>query len=226
MTAPPLPESPCLRVRLDYSTEAGTLAGSRFFLSYAGAAPTGGNCITLGTDIAAAWNTHLAPNINDQYSLTEVDVLDIASDSGLSGQWTGDDAGGDTSASLPGSLAVNVEFDISRRYRGGKPRMFLPSPGNDGLASINKWSDDFIAATNTGIAAFFTEIEALSIGAVGALAHVNLSYYKGFTNITNSSGRERAVPTYRNAALLDSVVGYACKAVVGSQRRRRTATSY
>jgi hypothetical protein len=214
-----------MRVRLDYTADAGTLAGSRFYLSYAGAAPTGGNCITLATDIAAAWNTHLAPQINDQYALTEIDVLDIATDSGLSGQWTGSDSGTDTSASLPGNMAVNVEFNISRRYRGGKPRMFLPSPGNDGLATINKWTPDYIAATNTAIAAFYTEIEALSIGAVGTLAHVNLSYYKGFTNITNSSGRERAVPTYRAAAVLDTVVGYATKAVVGSQRRRRTATS-
>jgi len=74
--------------------------------------------------------------------------------------------------------------------------------------------------------AFMAEIEALSVGAVGALGHVNLSYYQGFKNITNSSGRERAVPTYRNTALLDVVQGYAAKSVVGSQRRRRTSTTY
>jgi hypothetical protein len=60
---------------------------------------------------------------------------------------------------------------------------------------------------------------------MGTLAHVNLSYYKGFTNVTNSSGRERAVPTYRDAALVDPVTGYFGKAIMGSQRRRRTSTT-
>jgi hypothetical protein len=61
---------------------------------------------------------------------------------------------------------------------------------------------------------------------MGVLAHVNLSYYKGFVNVENSSGRERAAPTYRDSALLDPVTGYVVKQVVGSQRRRRTATTY
>jgi hypothetical protein len=78
---------------------------------------------------------------------------------------------------------------------------------------------------NSGVAAFFSEIEGLSVGSMGTLQHVNLSYYKGFTNITNSSGRERAVPTYRTVATHDNVTGYSAKAIIGSQRRRRTSTS-
>jgi hypothetical protein len=103
--------------------------------------------------------------------------------------------------------------------------MFHPQPDASKLLDAGHWTTDFVADFNTGIAAFFTAVEAIDVGAVGALAHVNLSYYKGFTNITNSSGRERAVPTYRSVALLDTIEGYATKSVVGSQRRRRTATT-
>lgn len=226
MTAPPLPASPCLRVRLDYTQADSFLCGSRFYLSYAGAAPTGGNCATLASDIEAAWLSHLAPNIHQDYALTEVDVLDIATDSGASGNWTGVEAAGLSDTAIPSNCAVNVEFDIARRYRGGKPRMFLPPPGVSEMATTEHWTSGYQSAVATGIGAFFTAIEALSVGAVGTLAHVNLSYYKGFTNITNSSGRTRAAPTYRSAALLDSVTGYAVKLEIGSQRRRRTATSY
>ena len=215
-----------MRVRLDYEEAGGTLAGSRFYLSYAGAAPTAGNCITLAGDIAAAWATHLAPSVHQGFSLSEVDVLDIASDTGSSGQWTGNNVGGDSSTAVPNNVATNVEFDIARRYRGGKPRMFLPPPGADGLSTPDKWTTAFTDSVNTAMAAFFAEIEALSIGAVGTLAHVNLSYYKGFTNVTNSSGRTRAAPKYRDVALVDSVNGYAAKSVVGSQRRRRTSVTY
>jgi hypothetical protein len=226
LTAPPLPASPCLRVRLDYTNTDTFLAGSRFFLSYSGASPTGGNCATLASDIATAWSANLAALMNGDWSLTEIDVLDIASDSGASGQWTGNNPGTASGDNLPAASAVNVEYGIARRYRGGKPRMFLPGPTSAQLHDVGHYSPGFLTDVATGVSGFFAAINALSIGAVGTLAHVNLSYYKGFTNITNSSGRERAVPTYRATALVDTINSYAPKAVIGSQKRRRTATSY
>jgi hypothetical protein len=92
-------------------------------------------------------------------------------------------------------------------------------------SSLSSWTGGFVTAVNSGIAAFFTAVEALSVGAVGALRHVNLSYYAGFTNHTNTSGRERAVPTYRATAVHDNVTSYAAKVEYGSQRRRRTSTT-
>jgi len=225
MTTPPLPASPCVRVRLGYTASAGTEMGSRFYLSYSGAAPTAANCLTLATDIATAQGTHLAPYCYQLISLTEVDVLDIATDSGAHGTYAASNAGGLSGGTLTANAAVNVEYDIARRYRGGKPRMFLPPPDDSALASIDKYSNTFVGNVNTAFAAFMSQIEALTIGSMGTLAHVNLSYYQGFKNITNSSGRERAVPTYRTSALLDTITGYATKAVIGSQRRRRTATT-
>jgi hypothetical protein len=87
------------------------------------------------------------------------------------------------------------------------------------------WTAAYVTDINTAVTAFFAEIAGLSVGAVGTLTHVNLSYYKGFTNVTNSSGRERAVPTYRAVALVDNITGYSCKQEFGSQKRRRAATS-
>lgn len=225
MPTPPLPESPCLRVRLDYKNTDGTSAGSRFYLSYAGAAPTAGNCITIGGDIATAWSAHAAAVIAASWQLQEIDVLDIASLAGASGQWTGSEAGGMSGDPLPSSIASNVEFGIARRYRGGKPRMFWPSPDSTTLSDLSNYTNTFVAALQTATSGFFTAVEAISVGAVGALAHVNLSYYNGFQNFTSPSGRERAVPKYRATALVDTVNGYAPKKVLGSQRRRRTATT-
>lgn len=226
MTPVPPPASPCLRVRLDYTQSDGYLAGNRFYLSYAGAAPTAGNCVTLAGDIAAAWATDLAPVVDENWSLTEVDVLDIATETGLSGHWTGTDAGSRAGTGLPAQCASNVEYDIGRRYRGGKPRLFLPPGVTSDTLDAGHWTPTFISALNTAVGGFFTAVNALSVGAVGQLAHVNLSYYKGFTNVTNSSGRERAVPTYRAAALVDPITGYSAKGVIGSQKRRRNATTY
>jgi hypothetical protein len=226
MTVVPLPASPCVRVKLDYTNADGTLAGSRFYLSYAGSAPSATTCGTLATDIATAWNTDLAQIVNTGDSLTNVDVEDIATTLGLHGSAAVSHAGTYSGSGMAAQCANNVEFDIARRYRGGKPRMFLPAPSTSALNNVSTWDSTFITLSNTQMLAFFTAVEALSIGSLGALQHVNLSFYEGFTNVTNSSGRTRAAPKYRSTALVDTVTGYATKAVIGSQRRRRTASSY
>lgn len=225
MTVVPLPDTPCVRVRLIYTDTDGNEMGNRFYLSYSGSAPSGANCATLASDISSAWGTNLKGLVIDSVSLTEIDVLDIATDSGLSGQWTGTVTGTNGSGPLSIQCAINVEFDIARRYRGGKPRFFLPTANNSEMDGLNRWTSGFVTTVNSDVAAFFTAVEALSVGSMGTLQHVNLSYYKGFTNIVNSSGRERAVPTYRGTALHDNVTGYSCKQTIGSQKRRRSSTT-
>lgn len=225
MTLVPLPDTPCCRVRCIWNEGGIGEGGVRFYVAYSGSAPSSANCATLASDISDAWSSHLASLMSNYWSLNEVDVLDIASDSGASGNWTGTVEGSRSGDVLPDQVATNVEFGIARRYRGGKPRMFLP-PGNVAdTDTASKWTSDFVSAVQTGVEDFFAAFLADSIGSMGTLKHINLSYYKGFTNITNSSGRERAVPTYRATALHDDVESYDPKFVLGSQRRRRTSTT-
>jgi hypothetical protein len=201
--------------------------GSRFYIQYAGGAPSAANCVTLGNDIAAAWLARLPNFIYVNVALTEVDVLDIASDSGAFGTVTVNHPGAMAGGTLTSNAATNIEFDIARRYRGGKPRMFLPPPDDTALASIDKWTPAFASGVQTAIGEFFSDIAALSVGSMGALTHVNVSYYFGFQNVVNSSGRQRAAPKYRVPnAKVDQITGYAVKTTVGSQRRRRTATTF
>lgn len=226
MTTPPLPASPCVRVRLDYTSPAGTKGGSRFYIAYSGAAPSAANCVTLATDIANAWETSLANLTTTDWSLSEVDVLDIATVSGNSGVWSGTKNGLLTSPALPDQVASNCEYQIARRYRGGKPRMFIPPANEAQLLNNNSYTSTFAADIATQVSGLFSAIAALSVGSMGSLKHVNLSFYNGFTNVTNSSGRTRAAPKYRATALVDDVTGYVGKQELGSQRRRRTATTF
>jgi hypothetical protein len=226
MTVVPLPASPCVRVKLDYLNTDSSEASSRFYLSYSGSAPTGADCIALATAVALSWHDNLAGAVAPDYSLVEVDVLDIATDTGLSGQWTGSDPGLNTGTALPAQSAMNVEFGIARRYRGGKPRMFLPPGITGNQADAGHWNSTFVGVVTSAVEVFFSSIGSDTIGAMGTLAHVNLSYYKGFTNVTNSSGRTRAAPKYQYPAAVDPITGYSAKALIGSQRRRRNATTY
>jgi len=225
VTVVPLPDTPCVRVRLIGEDPAANDWGTRFYLSYAGSAPTGANCTTLANDILAAWTADLESYLSENATINEIDVLDIATNTGLSGQFVGSQVGTRVGTSLAAQIAVNVEYGIARRYRGGKPRGYWPFGVDEDMQSVATWHPAFITALNASMLAFFTAVEALSVGAMGALKHVNLSYYSGFTNHANTSGRERAVPTYRATALHDNVTGYFTKAELSSQRRRRTATT-
>jgi hypothetical protein len=226
MATPPVAQA--VRARLDYTESDNFLGGSRFFLTYTGSAPTGANLNTLAGDIEAAWVSHLAPLVNEDFTLSEIDCLDLSSDTGASGYWSGSEAGSRSGAVIPANCCTNIEFDIARRYRGGKPRMYLPAGVQGDLEDVGHWSGSFITAVNSGIGAFFSELEGLSIGAMGTLAHANISFYHG-VNTSSPPWRGpgyKYPPKYRDTVLIDPVASYATKGVVGSQRRRRTATTY
>lgn len=224
------PNVNAVRVRLDYLQSDGYLGGSRFFLAYAGSTPTAGNLNTLATDVASAWNSNLAQLVNADWTLDEVDCLDLSSDLGFSGYASPTDAGTLSGTALPAEVATGIEYNIGRRYRGGKPRMYLPGTVSEKMGTLGKWDSAWITAVNTDVAAFFAALEALSIGSMGALTHVNCSFYQGVDKNQPPTGTWRGPgykypPKYRTTVQVDTVTGYACKAEISSQRRRRTATT-
>jgi hypothetical protein len=225
MPSPPTVQA--VRVKLDYLNDDGSLAGSRFYLTYSGSPPTPANCVTLANDVVTQWGAHIGPILSLHWTLNEVDVLDLGSTSGASGQSSTTSTAGATDPAPPSSVAVNVEFNIARRYRGGKPRMYFPASNNANLANQRNWTSGFVSTFNSDVAAFFSALEALSIGSMGTLQHVNISFYKGH-NTSQPPWRGpgyKYPPLYRATALVDAVEGYATKSVIGSQRRRRTATT-
>lgn len=225
MTVVPLPDVPCVRVRLIGEDPSANDWGVRFYLSYTGSAPSGANLNTLATDVAAAWASHLNSLFSENAIFEEVDCIDIATHTGASGSANPAAAGARSGTSLPAQVAFNVEYAIARRYRGGKPRGYFPFGVDGDLQDVAHWTSALHDAVLAGVEAFMAEVTALSIGSMGTLAHVNLSYYSGFTNHTNTSGRSRAVPTYRATALSDPVTGYIPRTELSSQRRRRLATT-
>ena len=216
MTVVPLPDVPCVRVNLVYADNAGNKLGNRFFFRYTGGPPVSADLSTIAAAIGAAWETNLAPLTSTDIGLTLVDVLDIATDAGASGSsatgWDGSRSG----TGLPIQSTANIKFNIARRYRGGKPKIYWPAGVVGDLENQAQWATDFINDVQTGTAAFFAAVSALTEASISMGGHVNLSYYKGFVNVTNSSGRERAAPTYRATALSDLITGYAYDLVIGS----------
>lgn len=200
--------------------------GVRFYLSYSGSRPSAPNCVTLAGDIQAAAATNLGPLISTAIAMDEIDVLDIQDSSGASGQNTTTWNGTRSGSATPVQVCTGVEYNIARRYRGGKPRGYWPFGTTSDYASGSSWSPGFVSASNAGMLAFFTAVNGLSVGSMGTLQHVNLSFYKGYVNIENPDSRAFSRPTYRSPnAIHDNVSGYSTKTILSSQRRRRTSTT-
>lgn len=195
--------------------------GCRFFLTYSGGEPTAAELDTFATDIQDVWVTNLRALTTSDYSLVEVESQDLSSSSGSTGLWSGSVAGTRSDVNIPASCVAGIDFGILRRYRGGKPKIFLPCGVQGDLQNAGTWNSTFLTAMASGWASFIAGVLAISGTGVTPVAHVNVSWYSGFTNVTNPvTGRTRAIARLRGTPQVDPIVSYLVRPRIGSQRRR------
>jgi hypothetical protein len=209
-----------IRVDLFQALGGDANARDRIFFAFAGAGPAVADLNTLANTIVTAWTNNVRAIQDTASSLTLVQITDLTTASGAQTQVTAAVAGTNASPRGSASLAVVIKFRIARRYRGGHPRLYLGGIPPNNLTTAQVWSAGFTAGVQTGWAGFITAIQAAPPAALGALTHVNVSYFLGFHNVTFPSGRQRAVPTLRVIPITDSVISYAVNPRPASQRRR------
>lgn len=218
---PPLPNvSKVIRVDLFQTLGQNTRGRDRIFFSYSGAGPTVADLTTLATTVRNAWNTNIVPLQLPGYGLNQITITDLNSATGaqvVSSQSTNGTRAGN---GIPNGSAVVVRFKIARRYRGGHPRLYLSAGASQDLASSFAWTGAFTTAVASGFLAFISACEVTPPTNLGILAHVNVSYFTGFTAKQFPSGRFRNIPNVRLTPLQDGVLSYSTNPQVASQRRR------
>lgn len=225
MTVPPLPASPVVRIRCIWNQAASGEGGTRFFMGYSGSAPSSTNLDALADEVITQWNTQLIAQIPTDVTLTEVVCEDITTYDGATGSAGPGEAGTRDGTPLPYQCAFQVNYAISRRYRGGRPKGYWPfgitadllDPAHFVVDTAGGWAND--------VAGFMTAIGAYSSGLFAVTGQVNLSLYNGFTVVTPPDGRSRTVPKYRDTGVVDAITAWNGVSRLASQRRRRTATS-
>lgn len=228
MASPPLPDNPTLRVALKYTQSDGLAGGQRLFFNYTGSAPTSAQISALATYIGGTdWQDELGGAVNEDWTLVEVDIIDITTDSGNAGSWTGEKAGTRSGTPMPAQTAANIEFDVPLRYRGGKPRTYLPPGVTTDMANPSTFASGYYDLVTSGFTSFIAGIVATGIHTADDLTHVNLSYYKGYNTSTPPwrGPGYKYPPRYRDTAVSTPITAYNCKSEIGTQKRRRTATS-
>lgn len=217
-----LPAVPAtIRVQLKWTFGVDLDVLCRFYVEYSGTAPTTAQLNTMATAVATAWNSDLAPQTCNQATLTEVILEDLTSSTSAVGSATVTHVGsnGNWSGTLASAMLIN--FLVSRRYRGGKPRMYHPPMASSSLTNPDQWGSTNLAAFQTGWNSFLTAVLAAVWTGGGSLAQVSVSYYDGFTVFTGPTGRARNIPKLRTGGpVIDTVGSAVANARPANQRRR------
>lgn len=208
-------------VRLDTHFSLGTdpNAQVRDFFSYTGSLSIP-DAQTWLTAARTAWNADVQVYLSTNCATTLFEMTDLSSASAPQVQDTTGAAGTDSTGDLPAGTAMLMHKHILRRYRGGKPRLYLPGLSINRLATADTWSSGALTSIGGAYAEYIAAVIAACPAAAGTALHVNVSYFEGFTNHTYPSGRVKPIPNPRPVPLVDVIVSTSPLAQVASQRRR------
>jgi hypothetical protein len=219
--AGPLPSVPnALSCVFVWSSSGDINMQTKWFFRYSGGAPDATAC----TALAAAIYTAMAAQ-DDQWGsdvdLTNVIVTDLSSVSGGQGEESASTPGGKTPGALSMSTCLLINYKINRRYRGGKPRSYLPWLVETDLTNRRAWNGAAVATAEGRLSTIFAAIIGASSGSTTITEHINISYFDGFTVVTNpTTGRARNVSSRRGTPVVDAITGFTGSTRPASQRRR------
>jgi hypothetical protein len=219
---PPLPSVPnVLVIQLKFTVGNANVL-SRVNVRYVSAAPRRDDLNVYAANIDGEIGTHLLPLFSVEVRTVEVMVTDLTSTSAARGIAPSRQVG--TRPGLPNGAAVAalINFRVARRYRGGKPRVYVPFFVSSDLTAGLTWSEDALVEGTAGWGAFMSGVLTCTPPALRLVDQVNVSYYEGFEVVTDlRTGRSRNVPQLRpGGPAVDKITGFSINPKLGSQRRR------
>lgn len=216
-----------IRADIGWQIEDDLAALTRLHINWTGTAPSSATCITLAHDLHTIVVGTLLPYTGAHINLLSVEVTDLTSSSGGQGIYLHTDPGTEAGTRLPAGAAFLASMTIARRYRGGKPRSYLPLGVAEDLLTQQTWKATFVSNVQASLDAFRADIAVTTAGGCALGTLVNVSYYQGFTVVTNPlTGRARNVPKLRTAGpITDVVLNWRAENRLSSQRRRNLRSS-
>lgn len=196
--------------------------GSGFCLRYTGAAPTTAQLTTFAGTVAAEWNTNLAALTRSADILTVVTAVDLANPGTIQGEWTGTHDGTRAGTASTAGICAALAFSPDHRYRGSRPKAFLPMGIDSDLASVQHWTTDFTGDVETAWAAFLAGILATDTSGIALGEQCSVHYIGPPYTVKSNSGntRSHSVGTPVDPPAVYTTLAAVCATKVGSQRKR------
>ena len=219
---PALPDVPgVMRLEIDFAVGTDAAALCRFYQAYTGGTPTPGDMAAIAGQLNSAFAGPGAGLMHPDTEVIEIRATDLATTSGYTGTSTDVVTGTRSGAALGADVCALLNFTIGRRYRGGKPRLYLPWGTATDLLTRQTWTTGAVTDWDGGYGDTIGTLTGYSTGAIVLGSQVNVSYY-GPPNriITGSTGRVRTVSTVRVTPIVDEITSLSVNTHLGSQRRR------
>jgi hypothetical protein len=195
----------------------------RVYLTYAGDPPTNADLNAFCTTAVTTWSNFLAPMAHPNVILTEMLAQDLSSDIGAIGSDAAHVLGTRSGGALPAEVVSLINFQIARRYRGGKPRIYLPYGTDGDVLNPQSWTSAFVTALTTAWSSFMSTTVASVWSGGGPMTQTSVSYYLGSTELTTGTPpyvRGHTIPTKRGTPTTYLVTSFTVNPIPASQRRR------
>lgn len=219
---PALPDVPAtLRVACSGLINASSPFLTRFYVEYTGTAPTTAQLTTFNGVVSGLITSGLINEFTADRVFHQIESIDLTSPTSAVSTTAVTITGTRTGTALPAAVCFVGSYEVARRYRGGHPRGYWPFGNAADVTTPTTWSAGVVTGFTSALNTFFTGVVGAGWSGAGTLSHVNVSYYEGFTVVTNPiTGRARNVPTTRSAPLIDPVTTVVGRSSIGTQRRR------
>ena len=195
-----------LKIQWKWTVGTDATVWSHMFWQYSGSAPSGVDLATFAGQVQSKWATNMNALQRSDVLMTGVYVTDLSNRTTMAGVWNGSVAGTRSSGAIPAQTAALLVLTIARRYRGGKPRLYLPLGNNIDVTAPQAWTTAFVTAANTGWTNYFNALASSSVGPATLVNQVSVSYYSGHA--------------LRPTPVVDPLVSFHFSSVPASQRRR------
>jgi len=219
---PPLPSpGAVIKANVNWTIEGDALGETIHFFSYTGGPPIAADLSSFASDVVLGGAGNFQALASNFVGMNAATLRDLSSSMGVEvtagTPWVGTRG---TELLSPGT-AVVVSHSISRHYRGGHPRTYLPLGISSDIATTGLWASAFTTSVHTAWQAWINNLLGTTYGGFTVNKLVNVSYY-GPPNrtITGSGGRVRTVSTVRGTPIVNDITSSEAKKNIGSQRRR------
>lgn len=220
-----MPELPAvssvLRYRLTWTQEGDTMAQTIHYYQYSGGPPSSANLATMAAAAVSAADTAFSGLMTASQGMTECEITDLSGPGYAQGSGGTPWVGTVSDERLSPGTAALVNHIIGRRYRGGKPRSYLPIGTAADVTTSGLWSSGALSSFAGSWGGWVAAVKASGSGCT-VTQIVNVSYYDGFTVVTSpTTGRARNVPKLRSGGpVVDVINAHDVPANIASQRRR------
>lgn len=210
---PPLPVVPgAIKVEFLW-TQAGVPAANVLHIGYTGGPPVTSDLVSLGEQLNTDfWPSDMSALFSTATTFVGFRCTDLSSSTGAVGEFADGSTGTDELGDNPAQACMLVNFGITRRYRGGHPRMYLPALGRNALATPSTWSTAAVSAATTVISAMLADMVSHTFGSIVTTGFVCVSYI--------DAGAPRVDP------LVEPITAGVVSGLMATQRRRVRASSY